>query len=525
MRRLTCRLLAALLLLAPLYGPELEASVLRRGTNDELPTFDPQYVVGNSAGAIMYDLFEGLVTRTPHGAIVPAIAKSWSISEDGTVYTFQLNDEAKWSDGKSITAEDFVYSYKRMLDPGSGTRGASALFPICNAVPVSLGRQPIDDLGVRALNPATLEITLEGPAPYFLSLLASYSNAPVPRHVIEKHGRKWTQAGTMVTSGAYVLKRVVTNTYYQIVKNPHYHGADKVTIDEVFYYPVPSPTTSLKRYLAGELDVILNIPWNQYENLRKSRPEEFRIARGIGLGYLAINNDRAPFDDLRVRKALSLSIDREVIVEKLLKTDEEPAYSIVPTAIWGSPGEPPAFSGQTRQQRLAEARRLLNEAGFNQHNPLKFTLVFSPAERDRRLAVAYRSMWQQAGVEAELETTGMRALMQKAAAREYEVMRMTYYAIFSDPVSFFALIQGDSFRNYSGYSNPEIDRRLAVADTIRREDERTAYLREIERLVMEDVPVIPSHFQSRAFLVSKRVYGWTDSPTPKMARDLSIRQQ
>lgn len=520
----TLRFLFAAVLLVPLSAPDSQAGALRRGTNDELASFDPQYVVGNSAGAIMYDLFEGLVTRTPDDALVPAIAESWTISEDGTVYTFQLRNSARWSDGTPITAEDFVYSYKRMLDPASGTRGASALFPIRNAVPASLGRKPLDEVGIRALSPATLEITLEGPAPYFIGLLASYSNAPVPRHVIEKHGRRWTQPGAMVTSGAYALKQVVTNTYYRMVKNPHYHGADKVTIDEVFYYPVPSPTTSLKRYLAGELDVILNIPWNQYEMLQETRPDEFRIARGIGLGYLSVNNARPPFDDIRVRKALSLSLDRNVIVEKLLKTGDEPAYSIVPTAIWGNAGEPPAYSRQTQEQRWAEARRLLGEAGFSKDNPLRFTFIFPPVERDRRLAVAYRSMWQRAGVEAELETVGMRALMRKAAARDYQVMRLTYYAIFSDPVSFFALIQGDSFRNYSGYANPEIDRRLTVADTIRPEAERTTYLREIERVVMGDFPVIPSHFQSRAFLVSKRIEGWTDSPAPKMARDLSIRE-
>ena len=512
---------AAALLLC-LAAPEAYAGVLRRGTNDELPTFDPQYVVGNSAGAIMYDLFEGLVSRTPEGATQPGMAESWSVSEDGTVYVFRLRDNAKWSDGQAITAGDFVYSFKRMLDPESGTRGASALFPVLNATAIARGEQPVDSLGVRAIDPSTLEITLEGPAPYFIGLLASYSNAPVPAHVIEQHGRKWTQPGTMVTNGAYMLNKVVTNTYYQLVRNPHYHSADTVSIDEVFYYPVPSPTTSMKRFLAGELDVILNIPFNQYENLAESRPEEFQIARGIGLGYLSINNTQPPFDDIRVRKALSLAIDRDVIVEKLLKTGDEPAYSVVPPAIWESPPELPAYAGKDAGERLAEARRLLNEAGYNRSNPLKFTFLFSPLERDRRLAVAYRAMWKQAGVEAELETAGMRALMKKAATREYEVMRLTYYAIFSDPVSFFALIQGDSFRNYSGYASPEIDRRLAIADTIRSADERIAYLREIERQVMADFPVIPSHFQSRAFLVNKRVEGWTNSTAPKMAKDLRL---
>ena len=522
MKRAALHWLFAALLLAPLGAPELEAGVLRRGTNDELPTFDPQYLVGNSAGAIMYDLFEGLVSRTPDGTVAPAIAESWSISQDGTVYTFRLKENAKWSDGRAVTAGDFVYSFRRMLDPLSGTRGASALFPVLNATAISLGEKPVDSLGVKALDPQTLEITLQGPAPYFISLLASYSNAPVPGHVIEEHGRKWTQPGVMVTNGAYMLSEVVTNTYYRLVKNPHYHSAHTVAIDEVLYYPVPSPTTSLKRYLAGELDVILNIPFNQYENLRKTRPNEFQIARGVGLGYLAVNNTLPPFDDARVRKALSLSIDREVIVDKLLKTGEEPAWSVVPTAVWQSSAAPPAYARTTHAERLAEARRLLNEAGFNARNPLKFTFLFSPVERDRRLAVSYRSMWQQAGVEAELETVGMRALMKKAADREYQVMRLAYYAIFYDPVSFFALIRGDSFRNYSGYSNADIDRRLDIADTIRSEEERTAWLREIEQRVMEDFPVIPSHYQSRAFLVNPRVQGWTNSTAPKMAKDLRL---
>ena len=526
MRRTTARSIAAAVLVTSLAAAvtDSQAGVLRRGTNDELPSFDPQYVIGNSAGAIMYDLFEGLVTRTPQGDVVPGIAESWSISEDGRVYTFRLRGSAKWSDGRPITAHDFVYSYTRILDPMSGTRGASALFPVLNAWDVSLGRKPPETLGIEAISPDTLEITLDGPAPYFIDLLASYINSPVPRHVIEKHGRRWTQPGTMVTSGAFVLDTVVTNTYYRMVRNPHYYDAEKVAIDEVIYYPVPSSATSLKRYLAGELDVILNIPWNQYENLQKTRPEEFRIARGIGLGYLAINNAKAPFDDLRVRKALSLSIDRDVIVEKLLKTGDEPAYSIVPTAIWDSPAQAPLFARKTREERLGEARRLLKEAGFDRANPLRFTFLFPSVERDRRLAVAYRSMWKQAGIEAELESAGMRALMSKAAASEYEVMRLTYHSIFPDPVSFFALVRGDSFRNYSGYSNPEINRRLAIADTIRSTDERTAYLREIERQIMEEIPVIPSHFQSRAFLVSKRVQGWRDTHSPKMARDLSIRE-
>ncbi|MCY4255637.1 MAG: ABC transporter substrate-binding protein, partial [Gammaproteobacteria bacterium] len=294
-------------------------------------------------------------------------------------------------------------------------------------------------------------------------------------------------------------------------------------IDEVIYYPVPSPATSLKRYLAGELDVILNIPFNQYDTLRRTRPEEFQLARGIGLGYLSVNNTLPPFNDVRVRKALSLAIDRDVIVEKLLKTGEEPAWSVVPTAVWDDrPAAPPAHAAMSQAERLAEARRLLAEAGFSKGNPLRFTFLFSPVEKDRRLAVAYRAMWKQAGVEAELETAGMRALMKKAAEKEYQVMRLSYYAIFDDPVSFFALIAGDSFRNYSGYANAEIDQQLAVADTIRSGEERTAYLRDIERQAMADFPVIPSHYQSRAFLVSKRVQGWTNSPAPKMAKDLRL---
>lgn len=507
-----------------LVATTLNASVLRRGTNSELPSLDPQYAIGNSAGAIMYELFEGLVGNAPDGSLIPAVAESWTISEDGTIYTFKLDPKAKWSDGKKITAEDFIYSYKRMLDPRSGTRGSSSLFPVLNARDISLGRKPLDTLGVKALAPDTLEITLTRPAPYFIDLLASYTNAPVPGHVIEKYQEKWTQPENMVTNGAYKVAEVITNTYYRLVKNINYKDVDQVSIDEVYYYPVPSDTTSLKRFLAGELDVILNIPTNQYQTLQRERPDEFHLAPGIGLGYLLVNNTKPPFDDVRVRKALSLSIDRDIIVDKLLRTGDDPAYSVIPNSVWESPSPLPAYASQPQQQRWAEARRLLKEAGFDKSNPLKFTLNFSPIERDRRLAVAYRSMWKQAGIQVEMETQGVRDLMKRAAIRDYQVMRLTYYPLYSDPTAFLTLVKDGSFRNYSGYSNPVINERLDIADTILSPEERAAYLRETEKLVMNDFPVVPIYYKSRAFLVSERVQGWTDSYAPQMAKNLRIKE-
>ncbi len=498
-------------------------STLRRGTANELRSLDPQAVIGNSGGALMYELFEGLVTEDRDGKLVPGASESWSRSDDGLTYTFKLRQGLRWSDGVPITAEDFVYSWRRVVDPKNALRGAGTLFPVRNAVAITRGKKAPESLGVKARDALTLEVSLEDPAPYFTDILAGFPTAPVPRHVVEKYGSSWTKPGNIVGNGAYILDKWVPNTYYKLAKNPNFRDARQVSIDEVFYYPIPDRNTGEKRFRAGELDVVLNIPPNRLAWLRKNMPDELHSTSALGIRYLIINTKRAPFTDIRVRKALSIAIDREIIAARILKDGSEAAYNLVPPAMPRYGRNPAPFSSQPYPQRLDEAKKLLAAAGFSSSKPLRFTLDYQNLEDGRRVAVALQSMWRSMGADVQLTTTGFENKDTSMRNGDFDVSWFTFYAPYSDATAFLYLLEANNARNYSKYSNPEFDEMLRAANRMHDPVERAAFLKKAEQLALSAYPVIPLFVPSRTYLVSKRVQGWDDRMDTHMARYLSIK--
>lgn len=488
------------------------ASVLRRSTSDEPRSLDPHFVPGNAGAAIMNDMFEGLLAKAADGKVIPGLAESYTVSEDGTVYTFTLRENIRWSDGKPITSEDFVYSFRRAADPATAARAARALFPIRNARAVIRGSLPPDRIGVSAPDARTVVVELERPTAYITDILSSFPTSVVPRHVIEQHGQRWTAAGTMVTSGAYTLAEWISNTHIKLRKNAHYHDAANVGIDEVIYYPVERPATALTRFRAGELDVVFNVPVNQMDWIKETYPDELKSSRVIGLFYALINNERAPTNDPRVREALSISVDRDLIASTLLRNESEPAYSIVPASMPDYEINPLPYSREPIAQRQQRARELLAQAGYNERNPLRITYKFGGQEINRRVAVALQTMWQAIGVQAELDNVGANAAVADARDGNYTAMRYTYYAPFKDPVSFLRLLDSESNTNFSRYRNPEYDRALFEADGIVDPEARHQRLREVEAMAMRDHPVIPIYYPIRYYLVSSRVQGWVAHP-------------
>lgn len=518
--------LSVMLLGAWLANPAAAAdnkSSLRRGTANELRSLDPQAVIGGSGGALLYELFEGLVTEDQNGKLAPGVSESWSRSEDGLTYTFKLRQGLRWSDGVPITAEDFVYSWRRVVNPKNALRGAGTLFPVKNAVAITRGEKAPDSLGVKARDALTLEVSLEDPAPYFTDILAGFPTAPVPRHVIEKHGSSWTKPGNIVGNGAYILDKWVPNTYYRLAKNPNFRDASQVSIDEVFYYPIPDRNTGEKRFRAGELDVVLNIPPNRLAWLKKNMPDELRTTSAIGIRYLIINTKRPPFTDVRVRKALSIAIDREIIATRILKDGSEAAYNLVPPAMprYGRNAVP--FGSQPYPQRLDEARKLLTAAGFGSSKPLRFTLDYQNFEDGRRVAVALQSMWRSIGADVQLTTTGFENKDTSLRNGDFDVSWFTFYAPYADATAFLYLLEANNARNYSKYSNPEFDEMLRAANRMHDPVERTAYLKKAEQLALSAHPVIPLFVPSRTYLVAKRVQGWNDQMDTHMARYLSLK--
>jgi oligopeptide transport system substrate-binding protein len=499
------------------------AAVLHRGTNTEPRSLDPHLAAGNSAAVILYDLFTGLMTLDAAGKVVPGVADSFSVSDDGLVYTFAIRDNALWSDGTPLTAGDFVYSFRRLLAPETAARFASQLYPIANEAAVNRGQMEPAALGVNALDDKTLEVTLAQPTAYLPQLMAANAASPVPRHVIEAEGRGWTRPGVMVSNGAYVLAEQVPATFIRASKNDLFYDAGNVAIDEVIYYPTENQGTSLSRFRAGELDVILNFPADQVERIRETMPDALHITPALGVYYLAPNHARPPFDDARVRRALSLAIDREAIAARLLPPGTVPATNLVPPVTDGYGGTPADFGGKPLSERMAEARALLMEAGFGPDNPLTFSFKTDPIEQNRRIAVALTSMWKAIGANPDVETTGASDVNRDGRTGNFDIIRWTWFGPFDDAATFLGLMDSANGANVTGYVNPDFDAKLRHANATRDPEVRAQLLADAEAILNADHPAIPLYFHAGRRLVSPAVVGWIDNPrSANLSRYLSL---
>jgi ABC-type oligopeptide transport system substrate-binding subunit len=322
-----CGILAVALTLTCTIGvpPALAEMVLRIANLGEPESLDPHKTDMLIASHIQRNLFEGLVALDPKGNVVPGAAESWTVSEDGLTYRFKLRANAKWSNGDPVTAGDFVFSFRRALDPKTKSIEAEVLYPIENAEEVYAGKLDLTALGVAAPDERTVEITLKAPTPYFLQVLAIEPAMPVHEKAV-RLGEDWVKPGKMVSNGAYMLDEVKLSSHIRVVKNPHYWNAANVAIDAVVFDPTENLATLLKRYRAGEFDITYNVPFDQLGWLRQNMPKELHVAPYAFVYRLAFNTTKPPFNDQRVRQA----IDREVLVEKVTAAGDLPAYGFVP---------------------------------------------------------------------------------------------------------------------------------------------------------------------------------------------------
>lgn len=521
------RILAAATLTAALSVANLtsltSAATLHRGTNTEPRSLDPHRAVGNSAAVVLYDLFTGLMTLDAAGKVTPGVAESYSVSDDGLTYTFTLRPGVAWSDGTPLTAQDFVYSFQRVLTPETAARFASQLYPIVNAQAVNRGQMTPDALGVAAADDSTLIVKLNKATAYLPQLMASNAASPVPKHVIEVEGRSWTRPGKMVSNGAYQLVEQVPSTLIRAAKNDFFYDAENVAIDEVVYYPTENQGTSLSRFRAGELDVILNFPADQIPRIRETMPETLHITPALGVYYLAPNVRKAPFDDPRVRRALSLAIDRDAIAARLLPPGTTAATNIVPPVTSGYNGTPADYANTSIQNRMKEARDLLKAAGYGPDTPLTFSFKTDPIEQNRRIAVALTSMWKGIGAQVDTDTTGASDVNRDGRMGNFEMIRWTWFGPFDDAATFLGLLESSNGANVTGYSNPDLDAKLAAANAERDSEKRDVLLAEAEAIINAEQPVIPLYFHAGRRLVSPVVKGWIDNArSANLTRYLAI---
>jgi oligopeptide transport system substrate-binding protein len=476
----------------------------------EPETLDPAKSAGVWEAHIQRDLFEGLVAEATDGTLIPGAAESWQISDDGRVYTFTLREDGKWSDGSPVTAQDFAFAFQRLLNPATASKYASILYPIRGAEDYNTGKtKDAAAVGVKALNRRTLEITLKSPTPYFLQQLAHHTAYPVSKTNVKQHGDPWIKAGNMLSNGAYRLAETMPQAHVKLVKNEHFHDADNVAIDTVYFYPTEDRAAAVKRFRAGELDLQYEVSDTQVPWLKENLPDELIIAPYLGIYYYTVNLTRKPFDDVRVRRALALAIRREILVEKITGAGEMAAYSIVPPGVSHYTSAYADFRDGATGKRMAEAQQLMQAAGFGPDNPLRFTLSYNTSENHKKIAVAIAAMWKQLGVRLQLENAEVKVHYKKLQEHDFDVARAGWIADYDDAQIFLFLLQSNNPElNYSSYSNPEFDRLMAAASVTADLDKRAALLQQAEAIAMSDMPYIPIYYYVSKNLVKTYVKGW-----------------
>ena len=483
------------------------------GNSAEPGTLDPAKSTGTWESNILGDLFEGLLTENAAGESIPGAAESWTTSADGLVWTFKLR-EAVWSDGQPVTADDFVFALRRLQNPETASEYSYLLNVIKGAQAVNAGKARPETLGVRAIDPRTLEITLEHPAPYLTGLLTHSTAYPVPAHVIRRLGDAWIQPQNFVGNGPYTLAAWNLGDRLRIVKNPRFREADKVCLDEIYFYPISDYVLAERRVRAGELDMSTRIQGNRVAYLRQpdQMPAYVHTHLYLTNAYIMFNAASPKFRDLRVRQAIAMAIDREFIVDKARRSGDTAAYSFVPPGVANYPrGARFRWADWPFERRQAEARRLLREAGYGPDNPLRFELTHRGVDHAVQY-IAVQADLREIGVQVDL--IGMESQVAYAAlrSRDFEMGDAGWVADFNDPINFLELNRSSTgAQNYGDYKNPAYDALLAKADLEPDVNRRADLLRQAEQMVLDDVPVVPMFFSPSTYLVHPDITGFVDN--------------
>ncbi|MFC7704712.1 peptide ABC transporter substrate-binding protein [Plastorhodobacter daqingensis] len=486
---------------------------LVRGNDTDPATLDHHLTSTISEANVLRDLYEGLVVYDAESEIVPGVAESWEESEDGLTYTFNLRDNAMWSNGDPVTAHDFVFAYRRIMTPETAAGYASMLFPILNAEAIATGEMPPEDLGVEALDDHTLQITLHTPTPYFIELLTHQTALPMHQASVEAEGANFTRAGVMVTNGAYMLESYVPNDRMVMVKNPHFHDADAVQIDRIEWTPFEDRATCLRRFEAGEVHICSDVPAEQMAYMRQNLGDQLRIAPYLGTYYLPIKTTNpGPLSDPRVRQAISMVIDRDFIATEVWQDTMLPAYSLVPPGIANYiDGVELPYAGDDLLDREDQALALLEEAGIAP-NSLTIELRYNTSENNRNTMAAIADQLGAIGINAtmnEMEGSGYFNYLREDGP--FDMVRAGWIGDYNDPQNFLFLFQTGVSFNYPRWSNADYDALMREAEQELDLEARAEILADAERLFLEHVPAIPILYYSSRALVSDRVEGWEDN--------------
>ncbi|MEE9326593.1 MAG: peptide ABC transporter substrate-binding protein [Cocleimonas sp.] len=489
--------------------------VLHRGNGAEPETLDIHKSTGVPESVIQRDLFEGLVSEAADGSLIPGAAKSWQQDKSGKIWTFQLREDGKWSDGTQVTAMDFVNAFQRAVIPATLSEYAFILWPIKNAKKISNGSEKdISQLGVKAIDDLTLEIQLENPTPFLTGLLSHHMTYPIPSNAIEKHAKKWTRAGNLISNGPYQLAEWQPQSHLKLIKNPHYRDHENIKVDTVYYYPTEDKSAELKRFRAGELDITDDVPSDQIKWINNNIKDSFRNTPYIGTYYLAMNLGKAPFKgNLPLRKALSLAIDRKILTDKVTKAGELPGLGWVPPGM-------NAYTSQTipelaldKRKRLALAKKLYEESGYSRDKPLEVELLYNTSDNHKKIAIALAAMWKQTlGVKVKLRNEEWKVYLNSRTQRQFQLIRAGWIGDYNDASNFLDLFRSDvGTMNPSVWKNPNFDALMQQAEKESDTKKRADFMQQAERILLADMPLIPIYYYTTQHLLSSKVKGWKDN--------------
>ena len=488
-----------------------EKQELVRNNGSEPASLDPHKVESDVEFNIISDLFEGLVSVSPAGEIQPRLAEKWE-NKENTVWTFHLRPGITWSDGTAITAQDIVWSWQRLVSPLTASPYSS--YPgnmhIVNAKEIAEGKKAPETLGMKAVDDATLEVTLTQPNAAFLAMLAHPSLVPIDKVLVNRFGEQWTKPEHIVTSGPYKLSAWVVNERIVAERNPRYWDNQHTVINKVTWLPIHSEAADVNRYKAGEIDIVYTVPINQFAQLKKTMGDQLNVSPQLATYYYEFNTTRPPFNDPRVRLALNMALDKDIIAEKVLGQGQRPAWLISQPDIGGVKLQNPEYASWPREKRIAEAKKLLSEAGYSDSHPLVFNLLYNTSESHQRVAIAASSMWKKnLGVEAKLQNQEWKTMLDTMHTHNFDAVRYAWIADYDDAATFLNNFRTGDSENPSQYSNPAYDEALKNAAKASDGVARGKYYQQAEDLLAKDVPAVPVYHYVRTHLVKPWVGGFT----------------
>jgi oligopeptide transport system substrate-binding protein len=481
---------------------------LVRGNGLEIKSLDPHYIDGQWEANVVGDLLVGLTTDGPDGRPIPGAATSWEMSPDGKTWTFHMREHV-WSDGQPVTAQDFVFAWRRILEPARGAPYAYYLWLVKNAKAISDGTMPPSALGVSAKDDRTLVVQLEHPAAYMLEYLLHQAVFPVPRHSVLKLGSSWAKPENYVANGPYIPKEWVPNDHVTLVKNSRFYDAGHVRIATVIYRPTQDTLAALKLIRSGEIDTQNIVPTAEISWMRAHIPRALQIHEYLGVAYLGVNFNRKPFQDIRLREVVALAYDRETVVTKILRLGEVPAYHLVPPHTANYPGGAHfAFSAIPYDERLARARQLMMEMGYGPDNHFHSTFDTSTTPDAKRTFATLQAMLRRVYFDISPVTSDGQVFYKKLQMGQFDMAGAAWIGDFNDAGTFLDLLQSSSGNNYGHYKNPRFDALLAQANSTPDIKMRGALLEKAEQIALDDYALIPTRFLVTQDIVEPYVRGW-----------------